>query len=81
MSLYIIQTEPIPGDADMYLDNNHKYMQLHVQYPYIAKSPESNDPFMEPQSKLCRHIAVVHYSENTYFETQIQTYLCLSISL
>ena len=46
MSLSSIFMVPVPRDADMYLSNSYEYMQVHIQYPYIAMSLDSYVPLI-----------------------------------
>ena len=39
---------------------------MHIWNPYIVMSHDLYGPLTEPQSKLCTHMGVVHYCENTH---------------
>ena len=51
---------------------------MHVQYPYIAMSPDSYVLLIEPQLNLCTHPKVLHYCENVYLLRHRSEHTCTS---
>ena len=56
----------MPTDVDTYLGNINKYTQVHVEYSYIAMSPDPYVPLKESQHNLHTCMGVVHYCENAH---------------
>ena len=79
MALTSKHMAPKQVDMDRALDNSFAYMQMHVQYPYIAMSLDLCDPFRELQLKLCVWIGVITCCENTYLLRHRSEHSCASI--
>ena len=78
MSLYSICMVPVPVDIDTYLGNSCEYMQMHVQYPYIAVLLDSYFPLMGLWLELCTQIGVVYYCENMHLPRHRSNHTCAS---
>ena len=57
---------PVPKDIDMYMGNCKESTQMHVQYPYIAMSPDLCIPLTKSHLNLYTCIRVVYYWDNAH---------------
>ena len=57
---------PIPVDANMYLDNRNKYIQVYVWYPYKAMLLDLYFLLTEPLLKLGMQMEILNFCENTH---------------
>ena len=67
MSLFSIETVPIPLDAETYLGEKREYTQIILETEYIALTDNNYVPLTQAQISLCAKIGYTYYSEYAHF--------------
>ena len=63
MSLFSIETVPIPLDAETYLGEKREYTQIIPETEYIALTDNNHVPLTQAQISLCAKIGYTYYCE------------------
>ena len=63
MSLFSIETVPIPLDAETYLGEKREYIQIILETEYIALTDNNYVPLTQVQISLCAKIGYTYYCE------------------
>ena len=63
MSLFSIETAPVPLDAETYLGEKREYTQIILETELIALTENNYIPLMQAQISLCAKIAYIYYCE------------------
>ena len=63
MSLFSIETLPIPLDAETYLGEKREYTQIILETEYIALTDNNYAPLTQVQISLCAKIGYTYYCE------------------
>ena len=73
MSLYHVETVPVPLDENTYRGLEQHYTQIQVSEDYLAMTPENYIPMSHAQLRLCFKLANTYYCEHAHllrFRTQ-----------
>ena len=63
MSLFSIETVPVPLDAETYIGDKREYTQIIPETEYIALSDNNYVPLTQAQISLCTKIGYTYYCE------------------
>ena len=63
MSLFSIETVPVPLDAETYLGEKREYTQIVLETEYIALTDNNYVPLTQAQISLCAKIGYTYYCE------------------
>ena len=63
MSLFSIETVPVPLDAETYLGEKREYTQIILETEYIALTDNNYIPLTQVQISLCAKIGYTYYCE------------------
>ena len=63
MSLFSIETAPVPLDAETYLGEKREYTQIILETELIALTKNNYIPLMQAQISLCAKIGYMYYCE------------------
>ena len=79
MSLFSIETVPIPLVAETYLGEKREYTQIIPETKYIALTNNNYVPLTQAQISLCAKIGYTYYSEYAYLlEKMYRTHMHVS---
>ena len=63
MSLFSIETTPVPLDAETYIEEKREYTQIIPETELIALTENNYIPLMQAQISLCAKIGYMYYCE------------------
>ena len=72
MSLFSIETVPIPLDAETYLGEKREYTQIIPVTEYIALTDNNYVPLTQVQISLCANIGYTYYCEYAHLLRNVQ---------
>ena len=80
MSLFSIETVPVPLDAETYIGDKREYTQIIPETEYIALTDNNYVPLTQAQIPLCAKIGYIYVflSVSTSFKETYQTYMYVS---
>ena len=78
MSLFSIETVPVPLDAETYLREKREYTQIIPETEYIALTYNNYVPLTQVQISLCAKIGYTYYCENAHLLKKHTEYTCMS---
>ena len=78
MSLFSIETVPIPLDAETYLGEKREYTQIIPETEYIALTDNNYVPLTQAQISLCAKIGYTYYYEYTHLLRKCTEHTCMS---
>ena len=78
MSLFSIQTVPIPLDAETYLGEKREYTQIIMETEYIALTDNNYVPLTQVQISLCAKIGYTYYCEYAHLLKKCTEHTCMS---
>ena len=78
MSLFSIQTVPVPLDAETYLGEKREYTQIIPETEYIALTDNNYVPLTQVQISLCVKIGYTHYCEYVHPLKKCTEHTCMS---
>ena len=78
MSLFSIETVPIPLDAETYLGEKREYTQIIPETEYIALTDNNYVPLTQAQISLCAKIGYTYYCEYAHLLKKCTEYTCMS---
>ena len=78
MSLFSIETVPIPLDAETYLGEKREYTQIILETKYIALTDNNYVPLIQAQISLCAKIGYTYYCEYAHLSKKCTEHTCMS---
>ena len=78
MSLFSIETVPIPLDAETYLGEKREYTQITPETEYIALTDNNYVPLTQAQISLCAKIGYTYYCEYAHLLKKRTEHTCMS---
>ena len=78
MSLFSIETVPIPLDAQTYLREKREYTQIIPETEYIALTDNNYVPLTQAQISLCAKIGYTYYCEYAHLLKKPTEHTCMS---
>ena len=78
MSLYSVDTVPVPLDAETYTGDKLEYTQIFPETEYIALTKSSYVPLMQDQISLCAKIGYMYYCEYAHLLKKCTEHTCMS---
>ena len=78
MSLFSIETAPVPLDAETYLGEKREYTQIILETELIALSKNNYIPLTQAQILLCAKIGYMYYCEYAHLLKKCMEHTCMS---
>ena len=78
MSLYWVDTVPVPLDAETYTGAKQEYTQILPKIKYIALTKSNYVPLMQAQISLCAKIGYMYYCEYAHLLKNCTEQTCMS---
>ena len=78
MSLFSIETAPVPLDAETYLGEKREYTQIILETELIALTENNYIPLMQAQISLCARIGYMYYCEYAHLLKKCTEHTCMS---
>ena len=78
MSLFSIETVPVPLDAETYLGEKREYTQIIPETEYIALTDNNYIPLTQAQISLCAKIGYTYYCEYAHLSKKHTEHTCMS---
>ena len=78
MSLYSVNTVPVPLDAETYVGDKSEYTQILPETEYIALTESNYVPLMQAQISLCAKIGYMYYCEYAHLLKKCREHTCMS---
>ena len=78
MSLFSIETVPVPLDAETYLGEKGEYTQIIPETEYIALTDNNYVPLTQAQISLCAKIGYTYYCEYAHLLKKYTEHTCMS---
>ena len=78
MSLFSIETAPVPLDAETYLGERRAYTQIILETELIALTENNYIPLMQAQISLCAKIGYMYYCEYAHLLKKCTEHTCMS---
>ena len=78
MSLFSIETVPVPLDAKTYIGDNREYTQIIPENEYIALTDNNYVPLTQVQISLCAKIGYTYYCEYAHLLKKCTEHTCMS---
>ena len=78
MSLFSIETAPVPLDAETYLGKKREYTQIIPETELIALTENKYIPLMQAQISLCAKIGYMYYCEYAHLLKKRTEHTCMS---
>ena len=78
MSLFSIETVPVPLDAETYLGEKREYTQIIPETEYIALTDNNFVPLTQVQISLCAKIGYTYYCEYAHLLKKHTEHTCMS---
>ena len=78
MSLFSIETVPIPLDTETYLGEKREYTQIIPETEYIAHTDNNYVPLTQAQISLCAKIGYTYYCEYAHLLKKCTEHTCMS---
>ena len=78
MSLYSVNTVPIPLDAETFTGAKQEYTQILPKTEYIALTESNYVPLMQTQISLCAKIGYMYYCEYAHLPKECTEHTCMS---
>ena len=78
MSLFSIETAPVPLDAEMYLGEKREYTQIILETELIALTENNYIPLTQAQISLCAKIGYMYYCEYAHLLKKCTEHTCMS---
>ena len=79
MSLYSVETAPIPLDAETYTGVKQEYTQIVPETEYFALTETNYVPLMQAQISLCAKIGYMYYCEYAHPLKKHTEHTCMSV--
>ena len=78
MSLFSIETAPVPLDAETYIGEKREYTQIIPETELIALTENDYIPLTQAQISLCAKIGYMYYCEYAYLLKKCMEHTCMS---
>ena len=78
MSLFSIETVPVPLDTETYIGDNREYTQIIPETEYIALTDNNYVPLTQVQISLCAKIGYTYYCEYAHLLKKCTEHTCMS---
>ena len=78
MSLFSIETVPVPLDAETYLGEKREYTQIMLETELIALTENNYIPLTQAQILLCAKIGYMYYCEYAHLLKKCMEHTCMS---
>ena len=78
MSLFSIETAPVPLDAETYLGEKREYTQIILETELIALTENNYIPLTQAQIALCAKIGYMYYCEYAHLLKKHTEHTCMS---
>ena len=78
MSLFSIETVPVPLDAETYIGDKREYTQIILETEYIALTDNNYVPLTQAQISLCAKIGYTYYCEYAHLLKKRTEHTCMS---
>ena len=78
MSLFSIETKPVPLDAETYLGEKREYTQIIPETELIALTENNYIPLTQAQISLCAKIGYMYYCEYAHLLKKHTEHTCMS---
>ena len=78
MSLFSIETVPVPLDAETYIGHKREYTQIIPETEYIALTDNNYIPLAQAQISLCAKIGYMYYCEYAHLLKKHTEHTCMS---
>ena len=78
MSLFSIETAPVPLDAETYLGEKREYTQIIPETELIALTENNYIPLTQAQISLCAKIGYMYYCEHAHLLKKCTEHTCMS---
>ena len=78
MSLFSIETAPVPLDAETYIGEKRKYTQIIPETELIALTENNYIPLTQAQISLCAKIGYMYYCEYAHLLKKCTEHTCMS---
>ena len=78
MSLFSIETVPVPLDAETYIGDKREYTQIISETEYIALTDNNYVPLTQVQISLCAKIGYTYYCEYAHLLKKHNEHTCMS---
>ena len=78
MSLFSIETVPVPLDAETYIGEKREYTQIIPETKLIALTENSYIPLTQAQISLCAKIGYMYYCEYAHLLKKCMEHTCMS---
>ena len=78
MSLFSIETAPVPLDAETYIGEKREYTQIILETKLIALTENNYIPLTQAQISLCAKIGYMYYCEYAHLLKKHMEHTCMS---
>ena len=78
MSLFSIETAPVPLDAETYLGEKREYTEIILETELIAPTENNYIPLTQAQISLCAKIGFMYYCEYAHLLKKCMEHTCMS---
>ena len=78
MSLFSIETAPVPLDAETYIGEKREYTQIILEIKLIALTENNYIPLTQAQISLCAKIGYMYYCEYAHLLKKCTEHTCMS---
>ena len=78
MSLFSIETVPVPLDAETYIGEKREYTQIILETELIALTENNYIPLTQAQISLCAKIGYMYYCEYAHLLKKCMAHTCMS---
>ena len=78
MSLFSIETAPVPLDAETYIGEKREYTQIIPETELIALTENNYIPLTQAQISLCAKIGYMYYCEYAHLLKKCMEHTCMS---
>ena len=78
MSLFSIDTAPVPLDAETYIGEKREYTQIIPETELIALTENNYIPLTQAQISLCAKIGYMYYCEYAHLLQKFMEHTCMS---
>ena len=78
MSLFSIETAPVPLDAETYIGEKREYTQIILETELIALTETDHVPLTQAQISLCAKIGYMYYCEYAHLLKKRTEHTCMS---
>ena len=78
MSIFSIETAPVPLDAETYIGDKREYTEITPETEYIALTDNNYVPLTQVQISLCSKIGYTYYCEYAHLLKKCTEHTCMS---